>query len=195
MTARDRLMQELIAHPEREADIERRIRELFGQDRAVMVLDMSGFSRTTRRLGIVSFLGMIHRMRGLAVPCVEAARGSVVKTDTDNLFCLFETVDDAVAASGEIIERLDAANTVLPEARRLYVSMGIGYGHVLNVDGHDLFGEEVNLASKLGEDIATMREVLLTAGAHARLTTSVAVREECVSISGLALTYYRVERA
>ena len=38
---------------------------------------------------------------------------------------------------------------------------GVGFGDVLELDG-DVFGAEVNLASKIGEDLARPGEVLLT---------------------------------
>ena len=43
--------------------------------------------------------------------------------------------------------------------------MGIGYGPTLVIAGKDLFGHEMNMACKLGEDIAGQGEILLTAAA------------------------------
>lgn len=187
------LLNDLIDHPEDRLELTRTIEGIFGQEKAVVVLDMSGFSRTTQRLGIVSFLLMIHQMKLLAVPCIEAAHGLILKAEADNLFALFDNVDDAVRASQEIIQRLNAANTVLPDGRRLYVSIGVGYGSILNIEDKDLWGDEVNLASKLGEDIGQMGEILLTSEARARVQdTSIQLQEENISISGLMLTYYRV---
>jgi len=189
----ERLLDALIDHPEERLAITRDIEDIFGQEKAVMALDMSGFSRTTQRLGIVSFLLMIHQMKLLAVPCIEAATGLVLKAEADNLFALFDSVDDAVRASQEIIQRLNAANIVLPDGRRLYVSVGIGYGYVLNIEDRDLWGDEVNLASKLGEDIAQLGEILITAEARAHLQgPTILLQEENLSVSGLTLTYYRV---
>jgi len=189
----EHLLGTLIDQPDQRADIERDIDGIFGQDKAVMALDMSGFSRTTHQYGIVPFLLMIHQMKLLAAPSIESGRGLVLKAEADNLFALFDTVEDAVRASREIIARLDAANTVLPDDRQLYVSVGIGYGHILNIEDKDVFGDEVNLSSKLGEDIADRGDVLLTAQARDQLRDStIELREESVSISGLTLIYYRV---
>ncbi|MCI0659994.1 MAG: hypothetical protein L0220_02865 [Acidobacteria bacterium] len=119
----------------------------------------------------------------------------MIKTDADNLFCLFDTVADAVKASREIITRLNAVNVVLPVDRQLYVAFGIGYGKILNISDEDLFGDEVNLASKLGEDIAEKGEVLLTSAARAELDGSgIATREGAISISGIHLRYFYIER-
>ncbi|MDQ3586491.1 MAG: adenylate/guanylate cyclase domain-containing protein [Acidobacteriota bacterium] len=190
----EKLLTEMIEEPERRAEMTKQIEEIFGQEKAVMVLDMSGFSRTTQRHGIVSYLQMIHAMRSITKPCVEAHRGLLVKAEADNLFCLFDTVADAIRAGQDITRHLNAANVVLPESRRLYVSIGIGYGTLLNVADEDLYGNEVNLASKLGEDIGGMADILLTAAAHERLQAAdVACREEVISISGIELPYFVVE--
>ena len=190
----ERLLTNIIEHPQQRDEFAKSIEEIFGQEKAILVLDMSGFSRTTQRYGIVSFLLMIHQMRLIVKPCIAAHEGLLVKAEADNLFCLFDTVTDAVRASLEIIQRLDAANIVLPEEQDLYVSIGIGYGQVLNVEDEDLFGNEVNLASKLGEDVARMGEILLTEAAHAALQESdLETREENISISGLELTYFIVQ--
>lgn len=192
----DRLLAEIIEYPDRREQITQTLEEMFGQEKAVMVLDMSGFSATTQRLGITSFLLMIHEMQTIAMPCVIAHKGLLVKAEADNLFCLFDTVIDAVRASQEITRHLTAANQILPHDRRLYVSIGIGFGMILNIADKDLYANEVNLASKLGEDIGTMGDILLTAAARAQLPDSeIVVKEETVGISGLELKYFIVQNA
>ncbi len=192
----ERLLGEMIEQPERRDEITRDIEMMFGQDKAIFVLDMSGFSRTTRQLGIVSFLLMIHQMKLVTRPSIAGHGGLLVKAEADNLYCLFDTSDDAVKCAREIVERLSAANLLLPEERRLYVSIGIGYGRILNVEDEDLFGDEVNLASKLGEDVAERGMILLTTAAHDQLqSVNVRTREQVLSISGLSLSYHIVEEA
>jgi len=191
----ERFLSQMIEQPERREAIALEIASVFGQDKAILVLDMSGFSRTTHRHGIVYFLLMIHQMRLLASPCIAKHAGIIVKAEADNLFCLFDTVGDAVRAAREITQRLDTVNLVLPEDRRLYASIGIGYGHVLNIEDKDLFGNEVNLASKLGEDVAAQGAILLTPQAHAHAEDAgIETREEMISIAGLSLSYYIIER-
>src|SRR5262245_32664669 len=196
--ALSQLLNDMISFPERRSEIAETIDQTFGQSKAVLALDMSGFSRTTQQHGIISFLLMIHQMQLICRPCVEQHGGVVIKTDADNLFCLFDSVADAVKASREIITRLNAVNTVLPADRQLYVAFGIGYGKILNIGDEDIFGDEMNLACKLGEDIAEKGEILLTPAAKAELAkldgSSIALREGAISISGIHLNYYYVER-
>lgn len=189
----ERLLGEIIDRPEAEAELAAEIDRTFGEERAVMVLDMSGFSRTTRRHGITAFLLMIHRMKRIAEPVVRDNGGILVKAEADNLFCLFPAAPEAVAAAREIVRRLEAENSLLPEERRLHASVGIGQGRILNVDEDDLYGDEVNLACKLGEDIAQRGAILLTEAANAAAQAAgIATRAEAVSVSGLALDYYAV---
>lgn len=190
----ERLLTDIIEQPERRAEITQTIETIFAQDKAVLVLDMSGFSRTTRQHGIVSFLLMIHQMKRISRPVIEAQGGLVIKAEADNLLCLFDTAADAVGAAREIIRGFTTANLLLPEDRRLYASVGIGYGRLLNIADEDLFGDEVNLASKLGEDVAERGAVLLTPNAQAQLQdAAIQTREEALSISGISLPYYVVE--
>jgi class 3 adenylate cyclase len=189
-----RLLTEITRHPERESEITKIIEETFGQKKTVLVLDMSGFSRTTHLYGIVSFLLMIHQTQLICIPCIEQNRGKVIKADADNLFCVFDTVDSAVGAGREIQQRLNAANLLRPADRHLYAAIGIGYGKILILDDEELFGDEVNLACKLGEDIGDKGAILLTAAARAGLAdSSIVTREMTISISGLMLTFYALE--
>ena len=193
--ALDALLCEMIDHPEHHQAIVEKIEARFGQDRATLIIDMSGFTRTTRTHGIVPFLLMIHQMHCIAGPSIAAHGGTLVKTEADNLFCLFDTVQAALAAALDIIQRLDMVNFVLPEDRHLYASIGIGYGRILNIADEDLFGDEVNLSCKLSEDIAKQNMILLTEHAYAQLPEprSNMIQQE-LSLSGLTLVYYELTR-
>lgn len=190
--ALDRLLEEMIEQPERRLVIAEAIATQFGQDRAILILDMTGFSRTTHRHGIVAFLLMIHQMQRISCPRITAHGGVLVKTEADNLFCLFDTVDSALAAAQDIASRLEMVNIVMPADRHLYASIGIGYGRVLNIEDQDLFGDEVNLTCKLSEDIAEQGAILLTAEARARLPQMQGLVEQEISVSGLSLTYFQL---
>lgn len=186
-------LTDMIETPERRIEITRALEDTFSQERAIMVLDMSGFSRTTQKDGIVPFLLMIHQMKLVVRPALASNQGTLIKEEADNLFCLFESVADAVAASREITDRLTVVNLLLPERKRLYVSIGIGYGRIINVENQDVFGDEVNVASKLGEDVAGMGHVLLTAAAAQKAGEGLKLVEHTVSISGLSLTYFELD--
>lgn len=188
-----KLLDELGEHPERIEDVTDRIEEIFGQERTILILDMTGFTRATQQGSLISFLLSINQMQRLAVPVIEDHGGILVRAEHDNLTCLFDAVEDAIRASREIARRLESANVILPADKELYASIGIGYGSILNVENHAIYGNEVNLASKLGEDIGELGDVLLTEAAYARLDeTQFKCEQRSVSVSGLELNYYAV---
>lgn len=162
------LLDAMVARPDERSRIAAQIDRDFGEVRAVMVLDMSGFSLTTQCHGIACFLLMIHQLRAVARPAVDQSGGLIVKAEADNLYCMFEDVPQAIAAAREINARLEQVPPVYPDSPAITVSTGIGYGHILNIDEKDMFGDELNLASKLGEDVAQPGQILLTEAASAR---------------------------
>jgi class 3 adenylate cyclase len=154
------------------ARIDARIDAAFGRDVAVLISDMSGFSRVTRSRGIVHILSMIRRMQVLCRPIIEANGGRMVKCEADNLFCGFATPRAALQAAIEMREAVRRDALDREDDDRIGLSIGIGWGRVLDIDGQDLFGDAVNMASKLGEDIAQEGEILLTDSAVAAVQTS-----------------------
>lgn len=189
------LLQERNEHPARAPEIDEQIRRDFSRTLAVLVMDMSGFSRQTLRHGIIHFLAQIHRMRAIATPVIEGCRGVIVKYEADNVFAVFTEVEAAVAAALDLDRGLQAANTTLPEACDMHGEFGIGYGEVLMLDDGEVYGSEVNLASKLGEEVAQSGEILLTESAFARVGGGERVYEPLrISISGLELNAYKVRK-
>jgi adenylate cyclase len=181
-------------HPERLAELDGLIAERFEQTCAILVLDMCGFSRLTIRHGIVHYLAMIRRMQRTVVPVVEQAHGHVVKTEADNLFATFAKVSDAIRCARTIQAELARANEVLPEDWDVLVGIGIGYGPLLLVGDDDVFGSEMNLASKLGEDIAEAGEVLLTASAYERAGSAKrSFKAQRGRVGKLRFPYYRAQ--
>jgi adenylate cyclase len=188
------LLQERNEYPERAAEVDARIRETFSETHAIMVMDMSGFSRLTIAYGIIHFLAMIHRMQQVVRPAVEENGGELIKWEADNAFAIFPDVERAIEAVVDIMKRFSAVNTMLPEEMDMYGKFGIGYGEVLIVGREDLYGSEVNLASKLGEDLAARDEILLTAAAFSRVDPQARNYAEMrMFVSGLDLIVHKVE--
>ncbi|HEY2904025.1 MAG TPA: adenylate/guanylate cyclase domain-containing protein [Polyangia bacterium] len=190
----DRLLAARNEHPENLEAIDREIHAAFSETRAILVLDMCGFSRLTMRHGITHFLAMIHRLHGLVRPIVNEHGGRVVKTEADNVFATFVDAPEAVAGARAIQSRLDQANVFLPEDWDLHASLGIGYGPTLLVGQTDLFGNEVNIASKLGEDIAGRGETFLTEAARARLPDDLPVERREIQVSAVVVNAFKLLR-
>jgi class 3 adenylate cyclase len=186
-----RLLDARNEHPESLAEIDAEIWQRFGRTRAVLVLDMCGFSRLTMRYGITHFLAMIRRLQTIVRPVIAAGGGHVVKTEADNVFATFDDVPQALATARSIQRALDAANTFLPEDWDLHAAIGIGYGRLILVGDDDLFGSEMNIASKLGEDVAGRGEILLSSAARERAVAESDATEIPVQLSGLTISAFR----
>lgn len=180
------------APPERRVELDNAVWEEFGVERAVLVLDMSGFSLATRRRGIVPYLAMVRRMQEVTGPVVGALGGDVVKYEADNLFAVFPDVPEAVEAAGAINRAIAAGNALRDGEDAVQVSIGISFGRLLLVPGKDLYGDCVNLACKLGEDVAGPGEALLTTEAHERLGGARPCEPLEIAVSGLTFTAYRL---
>jgi adenylate cyclase len=187
----DKLLDRRNDHPEQLAEIDVALRARFEQTRAILVLDMCGFSRLTTKHGIIHYLAMIRRMQRVVLPRIGARRGVVMKTEADNVFGVFRDVPEAVAAARDILAELAEHNRSLPEDWDVHVSIGIGYGPLLLVGDHDAYGGEMNYASKLGEDLAQAGELLLTEAAWSRLKQQKrGFTRKLARISGVRFPYY-----
>lgn len=180
--------------PAGRAEGERRIREAYEVERAVFVLDMSGFSLSVRRSGIIAHLCRIRQVQSIARPLIEAQGGEVVKCEADNVLAVFAGPGPAVAAARAINRALAALGEDGPGDAPPSVGIGIDFGRFLLVRGQDAFGDPVNIAHKLGEDVARPAEILVTDEARARLGEREAGSAEplALSISGVQLHAWRI---
>ena len=158
----------------------------YGQELAVLILDMSGFSLLTQRHGIIYYLSMVRRMQLAVAPVIAQHGGEVVKFEADNCFAVFGETLHAVHAARAIHRAFAAEDHPEDEIR---VSIGIDFGRVLLVDRQDVFGNPVNRASKLGEDIGEAGETLITAEAFAGLPAEAGIdgKRTRMTISGIEI--------
>lgn len=165
----------------------------YGVEATVLVLDMSGFSRLTLRHGILHYLALVRRMQRVTGPLIARHGGQVVKFEADNCYAVFGEPGPAIAAALDFNRAFTGMNVLTPDDRDIHVCIGIDHGRFLLVPGHDLFGAPVNFASKLGEDLAGVSEVLVSDAAFARIGPMPNVRFERVnfSVSGIEIAAHR----
>ncbi len=149
--------------------LDRRIWDLFGETWAVMFTDLSGFSRQVEKFGILHFLQIIHEHKRLLSPILRRHDGILIKMEADSFIVIFRRTQAAVACALEMQSALQAFNQQRPPETAILLCVGIGYGEMLRIGDLDVFGREVNAASKLGEDTAGAGEVLLTQAAVSSL--------------------------
>jgi adenylate cyclase len=180
---------------EERQQIEEGIWEEYGAQYAVFVLDMWGFSLLTRKFGIVHYLSMVRRMQLTTEPIVKSYGGTMIKYEADNCFAVFPDPLSAVNAAIAMQHAFTASNLLTSDDIDIYIACGIDYGKLLILEQEDCFGDPVNLASKIGEDIAAAGEILITKEAMAMIPPHVGIRaqEIKVLVSGTELPAYRIE--
>jgi adenylate cyclase len=181
--------------PDKREKIEATLWQEFGKVKAVFVMDMSGFSLLTYRHGIVHYLSIVKRMQLTTQPIIEKYRGEVVKFEADNCFAMFDDPLSAVRAAIALNTAFFAMNVLTEDEFDIRVSIGIDYGHVLLIGGPDYFGNSVNCASKLGEDIGAPGEILVTAAALKQIpeTAGIQGRKLELAIAGVPVEVYSIE--
>ncbi len=167
-----------------EADIWQR----YGVDRAVLALDMSEFSLSVRRDGVLSYLCRIRRMHAVTEPVVLEHGGEVVKYEADNMLAVFPDASQALMAA------LRMRHLLMNDTQAQPVSMGLSYGRILLIPGYDSHGDATNVAFKLGEDVALTGEILASAEFVGALGDNrpETLEVQTITISGLKLDAYRV---
>ena len=175
--------------------IEHSLWDEFGAEYAVFVLDMSGFSLLTRKYGIVHYLSMVRRMQMTTEPIVKSYGGFMIKYEADNCFAVFPDPLSAVNAAIAMQHAFSSENLLTSDDLDIHISCGIDYGKILIVGHEDCFGDPVNRASKMGEDLAVAGEVLVTKEAMQMIpaTAGIKAREMNVSISGITIPAYLIE--
>ncbi len=149
--------------PESDVDkIDRTIWELFGEEWAIVFTDLAGFSRQTEKFGVTHFLQVIYEQSQVLLPIIEEHNGFLVKAEADSLLILFRSPITAVRCCVAMQRSCGKANERRVEEEQILLCAGIGWGQVLRVGETDVWGREVNAASKLGEDTAKAYEILVT---------------------------------
>ncbi|MGB0682926.1 MAG: adenylate/guanylate cyclase domain-containing protein [Magnetovibrionaceae bacterium] len=179
------------------AAVEAKLFDTYSKLGAILVTDMSGFSRITQARGIVHYMNMIRRMRLAMAKAVAELDGQLVKFVGDNAFASFKEPAQAAQAVRLAQERLADEDRDRDDDSKVLLAGGIDFGDYLAIAGDDFFGDPVNVASKLGEDLATGGELWLSERAYQGIPQSFLDEWEAswqvtkVTVSGVKLKTYQ----
>ncbi|HSG92041.1 MAG TPA: adenylate/guanylate cyclase domain-containing protein [Pseudomonadales bacterium] len=163
--------------------LETRLWEEYGRTIALLVVDMSGFTRLASDHGIIHYLSMVRRMQLTAGPIFTDHGGVLIKFEADNAFARFDDAGDALRAALALGTALDQANLVTADHLDIHIACGIDHGPCLLPSDHDCYGNPMNRASKLGEDTADPGQILVTCEAMARVLDPPAMRQEMIEVA------------
>lgn len=115
---------------------------------AVLVTDVVGYSRLMEADEAGTVAAVKERQVSVLEPTVAGHGGRIVKMMGDGVLVEFGSAVNAVAAAMELQRKMSEANKELPDTRRIVTRIGINLGDVIG-EGDDIFGEGVNVASRL----------------------------------------------
>jgi adenylate cyclase len=162
---------------------------------AILVLDLTGFTETAIRGGALqSFLRILDAQR-VCLPILRQGGAAFVRTFADDIVALFDDPGPALDAALDIHARTWEFQKLQPrEHDPAECCIGIGFGPIYAIGPNHAMGDEMNRASKLGEDTARGGETLVTEGAYAALEQHTGVRFEPQADDDLLFPFYRATR-
>jgi class 3 adenylate cyclase len=170
-------------------------RAAHGRRRAILALDLTGFTITGLQWGELDALLRIFNAQKVCIPVLRATGACHIRCFADDIVALFERPEAALDAALTIHDRIAAFNaTPLAGEHPAQCCIGIGWGHVLAIGPNLAQGDEMNLASKLGEDTARGGETLVTENAQQALRERPDVRFERRVRDDAVFSYYEVIR-
>lgn len=127
-------------------------------DRAVLFADVAGSTSLYEILGDKKAFSLIEQCLDTMSKCTTELHGRVIKTIGDAVMSVFETADDAAAAAAEMQLRVSESGKQ-SGASKLGLRIGFHYGPVVDQKDGDVFGDTVNLASRLS-DLASRGQII-----------------------------------
>jgi adenylate cyclase len=172
--------------------VDRKLRERAERNVTVFVSDTSGFTRKTHQYGIAQFLAVMTRHYEKLRPVFRRHRGTLLAQTADNMLAVFPDPESALRASVEIQKRLRRHNAGRKDADQFHLCIGIESGPAF-VLSDNIYGACVNVASKLGEDLAGKGQILVTGSVALRVKGRFrCAYDRTAEIGGRPFELYRV---
>lgn len=126
----------------------------------IMFTDMKGFTERTAGHSRRQLDHLLELQDDLIKPAIRQFDGTIVKTIGDAFLVAFESPTDAVLCGMKIQENMINHNARAASSDQFDIRIAINSGEV-NVRDNDIFGEAVNITSRI-ESIAEPNEVYFT---------------------------------
>ena len=115
---------------------------------AILAADVVGYSRLIGQDEATTLHRLKELRRNLIDPIIREHHGRVVKTTGDGILIEFPSTVEAVRCAVRVQRSMAEAEEKIPPDHRITFRIGIHEGDVV-VEGGDLFGDGVNVASRL----------------------------------------------
>ncbi len=140
---------------------------------AILVADVSGFSRLMDEDEAGTLAALKERHQHILLPLVRKLHGRIVKVMGDGVLLEFSSAVNAVLCAVELQKEMIGANAGLPSNRHILLRIGINLGDVI-VEGGDLYGGGVNIAARL-QAMAAPGDICITGSIREQVEKKVAL--------------------
>jgi formylglycine-generating enzyme required for sulfatase activity/class 3 adenylate cyclase len=134
---------------------------------AIMMADISGYSRLMGADERGTHLRVQRLFRELIDPTIAEHRGRLVKTRGDGFLSMFDSPVEAVRCAIVIQQSMVGQNLELPHDQRIRFRIGVNLGDVI-VEPDDIYGEGVNVAARL-EQLAEPGNIYISGGVYEQI--------------------------
>jgi len=159
----------------------------------VLCADVYGYSRLMEA-DETGTLETLRRYRTAIARLVERHDGRIVNTWGDAVIAEFASVVEAVQCAVEIQQEIASQASNAPQASPMQFRIGINLGDVM-VDGSDIYGDGVNIASRL-QELAEPGGVVISSSVYDQVHNKLSVGFDCLGqrpMKNIApLTSYRL---
>jgi adenylate cyclase len=138
---------------------------------AVLAADVAGYSRLMGADEVGTLEALKNIKRDVVEPAVSEHKGRIVKTTGDGMLVEFASAVDAVTCAMVVQDKMTARNR--DAATRIDFRIGINVGDII-IDAGDIFGDGVNVASRL-EGLADPGGICLSRAAYDQVRDKVSV--------------------
>jgi adenylate cyclase len=159
----------------------------------VLCADVYGYSRLMEA-DETGTLETLRRYRTAIARLVERHDGRIVNTWGDAVIAEFASVVEAVQCAVEIQHEISSQASDAAQAKPMQFRIGINLGDVM-VDGSDIYGDGVNIASRL-QELAEPGGVVISSSVYDQVHNKLSVGFDCLGqrpMKNIApLTSYRL---
>lgn len=143
----------------------------------VLCADVHGYSRLMEA-DEAGTLAELRRQRTAMAQLVERHDGRIVNTWGDAVIAEFASVVEAVQCAIETQQEISSAGAESPPAQRMRFRIGINLGDVM-VDGDDIYGDGVNIASRL-QELAEPGGIVISNPVYEQVRNKLSVGFDCL---------------
>src|SRR4029453_15110252 len=127
---------------------------------AILAADVVGYSRLMEIDEAGTLAVLKARRKEVLGPWGAEHQGRIVKLMGDGVFVEFASAVNAVTCAVALQKQMASANVGLPDDRHIVLRIGINLGDMM-VEGTDLYGDGVNIATRL-EGVAEPGGILIS---------------------------------